>query len=273
MNTFTVQPATAETLPDLVALIADREEAARRLSSLRERLAGGQLRPEQTLVLRSGRGVEGHALINAVPQIPVFPHLRADAPEEAVTVLARAILNGAGPEQRLLLDDNLAPLHAAPFEAAGWVLDSRQVMYETDLHARTYPLARQAQTVEADQSDIRVLLEQLGQPDWEEAEGWTLIALPAADGSIAALGAVGPGGRPDTASINMIGVRPGARGQGLGTRLHAHLLALAAQTFSRHGGGTSADNAAMRRIFDKHGSRLVATQVYFVQGREAVPLT
>ncbi|MFC6663970.1 hypothetical protein ACFP9V_00380 [Deinococcus radiopugnans] len=41
MNTFTVQPATAETLPDLVALIADREDAARRLTFMRERLAGG----------------------------------------------------------------------------------------------------------------------------------------------------------------------------------------------------------------------------------------
>lgn len=273
MNTFTVQPATAETLPDLVALIADREDAARRLTFMRERLAGGQFRLENTLILRSGRGVEGNALINAVPQIPVFPHLRSDAPEEAVTALARAILEGAGPEQRLLLDDHLAPLQAAPFEAAGWVLDSRHVMYETDLRARTYPLDPQAQTVNADQAEIRELLAQLQQPGWESEEGWTLITLPGTDGSFAALGAVGPGGRPDTASVNMIGVRPQAREQGLGTRLHAHLLALAARQFATHTGGTEAENAAMRRIFDKHGSRLAATQMYFVQGGEAVPLT
>lgn len=266
MKTFTVQPATAKTLSDLVALIADREDAAGRLTFMRERLAGGQFRLENTLILRSGRGVEGHALIHAVPQIPVFPHLRSGVPQEAVTALARALLETAGPGQRLLLDDNLAPLQAAPFEAAGWVLDSRQVMYETDLRARTYPPDPQAQTVAADQSDIRVLLEQLGQPDLELSEGWTLIALPGTDGSPVALGAVGPGGRPDTASVNMIGVLPQAHGQGLGTRLHAHLLALAAQQFATHGGGTEAENAAMRRVFEKHGSRLTATQLYFSQG-------
>ncbi|OLV18110.1 GNAT family N-acetyltransferase [Deinococcus marmoris] len=268
MNTFTVQPATAETLPDLVALIVDREDAAGRLTFLRERLAGGQLKLENTLILRSDKGVEGHALINTVPQIPVFPNLRADVPEEAVIALAQAILAQAGPEQRLLLDDNLAPLQAAPFEAAGWVLDSRHVIYETDLRARTYPLDPQAQTVDADQPEIRELLKQLGQPDLEVSDGWTLIALPGADGLTAALGAVGPGGRPDTASINLIGVLPPSRGQGLGTRLHAHLLALAARQFATHAGGTEAENAAMRRVFDKHGSRLAATQMYFVQGNQ-----
>ncbi len=109
MDTFTVQPVTAETLPDLVALIVDREDAARRLNFMRERLAGGQLKLENTLILRSERGVEGHALINAVPQIPVFPHLRSDAPEEAVKALACAILDRVGPGQQLFLDSNLAP--------------------------------------------------------------------------------------------------------------------------------------------------------------------
>ncbi|QFP76594.1 GNAT family N-acetyltransferase [Deinococcus sp. AJ005] len=268
MNTFTVQPATAETLPDLVALIADREDAARRLNFMRERLAVGQFKLENTLILRLGRGVEGHALINAVPQIPVFPNLRADVFEEAVIALGGAILEGAGPGQGLILDDNLAPLQAAPFEAAGWVLDSRHVMYETDLRARTYPLDSQAQTVDADQPEIRELLKRLGQPDLELSVGWILIVLPGADGLTAALGAVGPGGRLDTASINLLGVLPPFRGQGLGTRLHAHLLALAAQQFATHAGGTEAENAAMRRIFDKHGSRLAATQMYFVQGSQ-----
>ncbi len=111
-------------------------------------------------------------------------------------------------------------------------------------------------------------MKQLGQSDLELSDGWTLIALPGADGLTAALGAVGPGGRPATASINLIGVLPQACGQGLGTRLHAHLLALAARQFATHAGGTEAENAAMRRAFDKHGSRLVATQMYFVQGNQ-----
>ncbi|CAM3638291.1 GNAT family N-acetyltransferase [Deinococcus frigens] len=263
MNTFTIQPATAETLPDLVALVTDREDAARRLNFLRERLAGGQFKLENTLILRSERGVEGHTLINALAQIPIFPHLRSDVPEEAVMALARAVREQAAPGQSLLLDSNLASLRAAPFEAAGWVLDSRHVVYETDLRARSYPLDPQAQSVDANRPDIRELLEQLGQPHLEPSEDWTLIALAGADGSPAALGATGPGGRPDTASINLIGVLPQSRGQGLGTHLHAHLLALAARKFARHDGGTEAENSAMRRVFDKHGSRLMATQMYF----------
>ncbi|MDV6374576.1 GNAT family N-acetyltransferase [Deinococcus arenicola] len=269
MNTFNVQPATAETLPDLVALIAGREDAAQRLNSMRERLASGQLKLERTLILRSGRGMEGHATIPEIPQIPVFINLRADAPDEAMTILARAICEQAGAGQQLILTDALAPLHAMPVEAAGWVLDSRYVVYETDLHARAYPLDPQAQAVDADCPHVRELLEQLGQSDLKLSEDWTLIALPSADGIPVALGAVGPGGRPDTASLNLIGVLPQARGQGLGTRLHAHLLALAAQKFAHHAGGTEAENFSMRRIFAGHGSRLVATQMYFVQESQA----
>ncbi|GGO28894.1 GNAT family N-acetyltransferase [Deinococcus humi] len=265
MNTFTVQPATAETLSDLVALVTDREDAARRLSILRERLAGGQLLLERTLILRSEWGVEGHVLINAIPRIPIIPHLRADVPEAGVVALAHVIREHAEPEQQLLLTDALAPLDAAPLEAAGWVLDSQHVIYETELRAQSYPLDLHAQTVDPDRSGIRGLLEELGQPDLELSQGWTLIALPGGNGSPVALGAVGPGGRPGSASINLIGVLPQGRGQGMGTRLHAHLMALAAQNFGRHDGGTEADNAAMRRIFDKHGSRQMATQLYFIQ--------
>lgn len=141
---MTILHATPGTLPDLVVLVTDREDAARRLSVLRERLAGGQLGLEQTLILRSERGVEGHGLINGVSKIPVFPHLRSDVPQEAVTALARAIHEQAGPGQQLVLQDNQAPLHAAPLEAAGWTLDSRHVIYETDLRARPYPLDPQA---------------------------------------------------------------------------------------------------------------------------------
>ncbi|WP_241191281.1 hypothetical protein [Deinococcus psychrotolerans] len=43
MYTFTLQPATLETLPDLLALLPDRVDAATRLTALKERLASGQL--------------------------------------------------------------------------------------------------------------------------------------------------------------------------------------------------------------------------------------
>lgn len=263
MRPFTVQPATTETFSDLVALVTDREEAAKRLDFLRERLAGGQLKLEQLLILRSERGVEGQAMVNELAQVPIFPHLRADTPDEAITALAQALQKQAHPEQQLILTDAFAPLKSEPVTAAGWLLDSQHAVYETDLHARSYPMDPQAQIVDADRPEIRALMGQLGHPDWEGSEDWTLIALPGADGLPAALCAVGPGGRPDTANLNMIGVLPQERGQGLGTRLHAHTLALAAQKFARHDGGTEVENLAMRRIFEKHGSRLIATQMYF----------
>jgi GNAT superfamily N-acetyltransferase len=263
---FVIQPATPDTLPDLVALVPDREDAARRLAALRERLASGQFSPGRSLILRSGRGVEGHAGVPELAQIPVFPHFRPDTPPEAVTALARAILEGAAPGQRLVLTDAFAPLTAAPLEAAGWSLEDRHVIYETDLRARFYQPDPHARAVDASRPDLSELLGHLGRPAWNVAEGWTLFALPDADGSPAALGAVGPGGRPDTAGMDLIGVLPSWRGRGLGTRLHAHLLGWAAERFTRHSGGTEADNHTMRRIFEKHGSQLVATQLYFRAG-------
>lgn len=263
MAPFTVQHPTPETFPDLVALVPDPEDATNRLNFLHEQVAAGRLQLEQFQVLRSARGVEGVALVNELAQVPIVPHLRADTPDEAITVLARALQQQAAPEQQLILTDTFAPLKPAPVVAAGWLLDSHQVIYETELRARPYPLDSQAQIVDADHPEIRMLMEDLGQGDWKGSEDWTLIALPGADGGLAALCAVGPGGRPDTASLNMMGVLPQERGQGLGTRLHAHALALAARRFSTHYGGTERENSAMRRIFERHGSRLMATQLYF----------
>nr|WP_280527639.1 GNAT family N-acetyltransferase [Deinococcus humi] len=77
------------------------------------------------------------------------------------------------------------------------------------------------------------------------------------------MGAFGPSNRPGWVNVNMLGVHPGSRGQGYGTRLHAHLLARAAERFVMHGGATEAENQPMRRIFEKHGSRHDATQLSF----------
>nr|WP_254605981.1 GNAT family N-acetyltransferase [Deinococcus sp. JMULE3] len=102
----------------------------------------------------------------------------------------------------------------------------------------------------------------LGREAWTPGEDWTLYALTHA-GEVVALAALGASGRPDTAGIDLIGVLPQRRGQGFGARLHAHLLHLAAQTFGTHVGGTEADNHPMRRLFERHGARLVSTQLDF----------
>jgi GNAT superfamily N-acetyltransferase len=265
LNTYTIETATPDTLTDLYALHPDPADAAKHLPILLGRIESGQASLNDLLILRSGRGVEGTVLIFGPVQVPAFPRFRPDAPAEGVTAFARAIREKVGPERLLVLQDDQAPLNAAPIEAAGWVLHDRHVMYETDLQARSYARDPQAQEVDADDPEIRVLLDSLGRAGFQLRDGWTLLALPDTSGQSVALGAAGPSGRPDWASVDMIGVLPAARGQGLGTRLHAHLLALAAEGHGQHGGGTGQDNHAMRRVFEKNGSQLVATQMYFKQ--------
>ncbi|MDL2342771.1 GNAT family N-acetyltransferase [Deinococcus sp. MIMF12] len=267
MNTYTIQTPTLNTLADFFALHPDPLDVAKRLPILRENVAAGRVRLENVLILRSERGVEGTALISVAPQIPVFPRFRPDVTPEGMTALARALRERVEPERKLMLQDDLAPLDADAVLAGGWVSDAPvHVMYDTDLQARSYPLAPDA--VEGgdelrQRPEVAVLLDTLGHADWEWAEGWTLVALPDTAGQPVALGAFGPSTRPGWVNLNMIGVHPDARGQGHGTRLHAHLLARAAESFTMHGGGTEADNHAMRRIFEKNGSRQTATQMYF----------
>lgn len=266
MNTYTIETPTLASLADFFALHPDPEDVAKRLPILRDNIAAGRVRLENVLILRSERGIEGTALVSAAPQVPIFPRFRPDVTPEAVRTLARALRERAEPQRVLLLQNDLAPLDAAPVEAAGWVLDDEQASYETDLQSRSYPLAPGASEGGDDlrqRPEVAALLDTLGHSDWEWAEGWTLVALPGADGQPVALGAFGPSTRPGWANLNMIGVHPGARGQGHGTRLHAHLLARAAESFAMHGGGTEAENHAMRRIFEKNGSRHTATQMYF----------
>lgn len=265
MNTYTIETPTLDTLSDFFALHPDPADVARRLPVLRENIEAGRVLLENLLILRSDRGIEGTALIAQAVQVPVFPRFRPDVAPEGMTALARAIHIRTGPEHRLVLQDDQAPLNAAAIEAAGWVLDDHQPQYQTDLHARPY--RRDPQAVEGgadwlDRPEVQALLQAQGETDYELGGRERLVRLPGGEG-LAAFGKIGSSGRPGYANIHLIGVLPGARGRGLGTRLHEHLLALAAEEHTHHGGSTRADNHAMRRIYAKNGSELVATHLYF----------
>lgn len=187
-------------------------------------------------------------------------------------LLAHALRERTKPERRLVLQDDFTPLHREAVEAAGWYYDSTEVIYETDLTGRPYvidPLAQEGDERWLEQPDLQAFLQALGQTAQQFSggfrEGWTVVALRGGQGKqtpILALGAYGPG-KPGYGAVDMIGVHPDARGTGVGTRLHAHLLARLSPDFARHGGLTSADNHAMRRIFEKNGSCHTATQMYF----------
>ncbi|GGO40926.1 hypothetical protein [Deinococcus humi] len=119
MNTYSIHTPTLDTLTDIYALDPDREEAGRRLTTLRARIAEGQAAPGQFLILRSERGVEGVASLASPPQVPVFPHFRPDVGLGGITALARAIREHPGPKRKLLLHDSLAPLDAEAVLTAG----------------------------------------------------------------------------------------------------------------------------------------------------------
>lgn len=265
----TIERATAETLPDAYGLHPDRAEAQTRLEQFRQRVAQGQARPEQFVLLRSRRGVEGVALLPKHPHVPLVVHTREGASAGGLTPFY-AELRAAAPERTLLLDSTLAALDPGPALEAGWKPSApEQVLYETDLAARTWALT--PGTLEGgaellERPDLAALLAELGQGGWTGGPDWRVVALLGEAGLPVALGALGPSNRPGWASINLIGVQEGERGRGLGGHLHAHLLARAAERFAWHAGGTEADNQAMRRIFERNGSQLRARQLYFRSG-------
>lgn len=264
MSPFTIDCPTPETLADLFALSADSAGAERRLTALRERLEAGTFRLDQGLILRSARGIEGTALLSGPVPVPLIPIFRLDTAEEGLTLLARALRERTAQGRLLLVQNVDAPRVTRALEAAGWALDSEHVIYETDLRARAY--GKDPAVTEGAEALTRpgfqALLAQLGRENFELPEGWRLALLEDA-GCVVAAGAAGPAQRPGEAGIDLIGVLPEARGQHFGTRLHAHLLALAAEESGRHMGGTDAGNASMRRIFERHGAQLQAVQLYF----------
>ncbi|UBV45079.1 GNAT family N-acetyltransferase (plasmid) [Deinococcus taeanensis] len=185
-----------------------------------------------------------------------------------MTLLARAIREKTSPERVLVLQDDLAPLSVAAMQVAGWTLDSTEYVYETNLLPRRHGL--HAGVLEGGMAllaDPRVqpLLQALGRNalDLQKhyREDWTFVALLEKD-VLVALGSYGTA-KPGYGGTDMIGVHPTRRGQGFGTRLHAHMLSRLTARHARHGGITSADNVAMQQIFHRNGSQRVAVQMYF----------
>lgn len=261
---FTVRPATLATLPDVHALLPDPQDRERRTADTRQRIEDGRLSPEQFLLLRSARGVEGVAFMSRAPQVPVFPASRPDTPSEALTLLfSRLRDHDAG--WKLLLDSTRTTATPDTALAAGWHWDAPpHLMYTTDLAARSYRSFSDVEEVHPHDPEVHRTLSALGQPNWEKREGWHLYALRSG-AAVVALAGVGPSSRANWANMNMIGVLPVHRGLGYGQRLHEHLLARASQQYTHHGGGTEETNRPMRRIFERNGSVQAARQCYFRQ--------
>lgn len=264
MNSFIIESATLDTLPDLYALYPEAG-AARFLEVFRGRVARGEATLSDTLILRTPRGVEGTVTFGPAPHPYVFPHLRRDAPGGAVTAFLRDLRLRLAPERQLVLDTDRADVPARFALNADWRLDEEHLVYRTDLAARAFPRDPDVRPTEPGSADVQALLAALDRADLTLGDGWSLHGLWRDSQLLAlgALGAGGPPGRPPALQIDLIGVQPASRRHGLGGRLHAHLLALGAAHHAVHVGGTSAVNLGMRRIFERHGARLTVTQRYF----------
>ena len=69
----------------------------------------------------------------------IFPNVRPDLDTAGLQALAEHLTLTA-PDKRVILNEGMAPTDSAPWEVAGWVLDTHAVGAETDLTARSWPL-------------------------------------------------------------------------------------------------------------------------------------
>lgn len=247
---------------------------------LQERLGDGRLTYEQLCLMHSGRGLEA-AWTNGENQI-IFPNVRADLPILGLQALARHLADTAS-GKRVIVTENLAPVSSAPWEAAGWVLDTHAVMATTELAGRIWPLDPRVQerpVSEVLAPDLLALYAALSTVgtigDTEQTDpavavgddltdqGKRLFVIMEGD---QALGAAILVPHPRGTGIHMLGVRPERRGAGLGRALHVHLLSLIAQTEARHVGGTDYENHAMRRIFERNGAVIGEQKQWLIPAR------
>lgn len=263
MNTFSLETLTADTLSDAYALHTDPAEVPKLLEGARTRMDAGQLRAEQFTVLRSGRGVEATLLVPANARVPLVPRYRADTSPDILTDFFRQ-LRQVAPGRTLLLDDSLVTLRPDEALAAGWMLDSTNVVYKTDLSTVTAgPDPAVQPLADGHDQEVKALLDALDRADLDVDEEDMLLGLRDGAGQLVGLGLVAASNRPGWANLDLIGVQPELRGRGYGQRLHAQMLRHAALSFTVHGGQTDAENHAMRRIYERNGSRHTGTQLYF----------
>ena len=272
MTPHTFDHATPDTLD---AYIAFRE--IQNPEDFRARLADGRLTYEGLCQMYSGRGLE--AVWTHGPSPFIFPGVRLDLEPAGLEAFALHLAQTA-PDKRVILNEGMAPTDAAPWEAAGWVLDVHSVMAQTDLTARIWPLDPRVQErpmaglLAPDLLELYAELVKAGKiGDRDETDPAIAFAddvqdeekrlFTLMDGEqVAAAAVLIPDQRG--AGVHMLGVRPDRRGAGLGLALQVHLLAVAAQDHSKHMGATDYTNHAMRRIFERNGS-VLSEQKQFIQ--------
>lgn len=286
---------TADWLPEFIRLTGahlDSDQRAARLERLLARLATDPTLPTRMRILPRGASPASGAAA-AVFAMPWYGetwqahiHLDPDAPPELAQLAAlltewEAGLAGLDPAPGALLCRLELPAPAPLEEAlqnAGWSSVGGRVEFRTPVAELPPELDDSPFTWHAlddyGREAAAALFERAGAgPEWEESDdAAALIEGYLAEegvyhepdciqiGTIAGEGAAFLCAQADReggwCTITFLGIVPERRGQGLGTHVHRRGFAMLRDQGGRsYHGGTSADNAAMRRLFERHGCR------------------
>ena len=274
MNDCHLSNTTADTLTDFLSISMSPDM----LASVRWHIDSGELKHDQMYIF----GCEGQteAAFTVTPAPVVVPRIKSDITEPHLSQFAQMLGEILKDEGKIvIIDNNLAEVNIAAFTEAGWNLQGHDKLYETDLTRGEWKLDSEVVKLGANEllsSKMLNFYEKIletddtigdtGSRDPAEAfeddatdEDIQLFVLKNHQAIVAAatLFPMGSG----RMGIQILGVLPSARGQGAGSRLHAHLLATAKQKGAeRHVGGTSVDNVAMHAIYAKNGATLLSEQ-------------
>lgn len=274
MDICQLSNVTADTLAEFLSINMPPDM----LASVEQQLASGELKHEQMYIF----GCDGspEAAFTLTPAPIVVPRIKSDITEPHLSHFAQMLGEMLKDEEKIvIIDNNLAEINIAAFTEAGWNIQGHDKMYETDLTRGEWKLDSEVVELGANEllsSEMLNFYEKIletddtigdtGSRDPTEAfeddatdEDIQLFVLKDHQAIVAAATLFPMGS--DRIGIQVLGVLPSARGQGAGSRLHAHLLATAKQKGAeRHVGGTSAENIAMHTIYAKNGAALLSEQ-------------
>lgn len=266
-----------KTLNDFLALNMPAGMLEHTQNSLRD----GTLSYAQMYLFQQGAEILAAFTLSNAPI--VVPRAKFSLSHEDLNALARLLADLLKENSKILiLDSKLSAIDVDAFKEAGWQLQGHDKLYQTDLSAREWWLEPSVSQQPASQllsQTMKEFYDALLQADssigdtasndpenaFAEAisdESLQLFIMQEGDNIIAA--ATLSEMMPQHVAIHLLGVIPSRRGQGIGARLHAHLLAVAKEQGAiRHVGGTAADNRAMHAIYEQNGAELTAEHYQF----------
>ena len=244
-----------------------------RVARVRERLA-----TDETLPQRAWAAWDENQVVAGLRASPSNPTRwwgevrRADGHDDALVALHepwRASLRALGALPVEARFDMAANPPRAALRAAGWERESERVEYRTPIEHLPGEVGpfRWTSHEALDAGALAALVERGGQgPNWSHDDTGasvvrtmlehpqpTTLEVGWLDGEAAAFVAACHDPRDGWSTLAFLGLVPEHRGKGLGAAIHRHGFAmLRAAGATLYHGGTSVENVAMQRLFERH---------------------